>query len=117
MSIKSTTCFNKKNGKPLTEYYNESDAQEGADHANDLRNFNLEPYKCDNCGLWHLSPKNRQTPSTKCSTCKDRNGYFKDLYHSEGSAQRRAEILFKEQGVRLSVYECPNENGWHLTKG
>ena len=116
MSVKSTTCFNRK-GKPLTEYYTESDAQEGADYANKLHRNNLTPYRCDKCGLWHLSPQNRQTPSRKCNICKDRNGKPKELYFFEQDAKQRAKILYKEQGVSLSVYECPNGDGWHLTKG
>ena len=116
MSVKSTTCFN-RNGKPLTEYYTESDALDGADYANKIHRKNLTPYRCEKCGMWHLSPKNRQTPSRKCSTCKDRNGNFKDLYFSEEAAKNRADILYKEQGVTLTVYPCPHNDGWHLTKG
>ena len=41
----------------------------------------------------------------------------KDLYESEADAGKRAAILKKEEGISLTVYKCPYEDGWHLTKG
>ena len=54
MSLKSTTCFGKQTGRPLTEYDSEYDALDGADYANSKYGQNLVPYQCDTCGLWHL---------------------------------------------------------------
>jgi hypothetical protein len=116
MSRKSASCKSARTGAPLTEYDSEYEAQEGANYANSVYGNNLIPYQCDKCGLWHLSPKNRQTPSTTCRSCIDSNGYPKDLYRMEGDAERRAEIIYKEQGIRLKIYKCPYNNGWHLTK-
>ena len=116
MTLKSTTCFSKKTGKPLTEFFSEQEAEEGAAYANKTYGKNLAPYQCNNCNRWHLSPKDRQTPSIKCPECIDSNGYFKDLYESFGSAMKRASILYEERGISLKVYKCPSYDGWHLTK-
>jgi hypothetical protein len=86
MSFKSTTCFSKNTGNPLTEYISEYDAEDGASYIKKTYGNNLSPYQCNCCGGWHLSPKNRQTPSVKCPECTDSNGYYKDLYESFESA-------------------------------
>ena len=117
MSLKSATCVGKQTGRPLTEYDSEYDAQDGADYANSKFGQNLVPYQCDKCGQWHLSPMNRQTPSQKCSYCTGIDGKAKDSYQSRQDAQRRADILRKEQGVTVKVYECGYGSGWHLTRG
>ncbi len=107
MSIKSKTCFG-RNGA-LTQYDNKYDAQEGAKYANEKHGRNLIPYECQKCKFWHLSPKERQTPSEHCEFCD------KALYPSEEDAKNRAAIIYKEQGKRLTTYECPHQDGWHLT--
>jgi hypothetical protein len=117
VSIKSNSCFSKRTGEPLTEYYSEGDAWEGAEYANNQYGNNLIPYQCKKCEFWHLSPKDRQTPSQKCFDCTDGSGKCKRLYYSEEDAERRADILYEEEGVNLEVYECPHNDGWHLTKG
>ena len=117
MAIKSETCIGKTSGKPLTEYVSEREAQEGADHAQSRYGRKLVPYQCDACGLWHLAPQNRQTPSTKSPVCTGADGKPKDSYRNENEAQRRADILRREQGAGLRVYACEDGHGWHLTKG
>ena len=47
---------------------------------------------------------------------KSENGALKQLYVSRYQAQKRADILFKENGVLLDVYSCHKQNGFHLTK-
>jgi len=116
MSHKSSTCTSKKTGKPLSVYTSEADAQESADYARSQYNSDMAPYKCRKCGQWHLSPKDRHTPSTKCRTCTGSDGKRKDLYSSETAAEKRAAILLKEQGVSLKVYKCLYSDGWHLAK-
>jgi hypothetical protein len=116
MKIKSSSCFSKLNGTPLTAFEYEFEAEDGANHARFKHGNKLSPYKCKKCGWWHLSPKQRQTPSTQCNDCIDSNGDSKALYNSYESAEKRADILYKEQGVSLRAYECPHNNGWHLTK-
>ena len=61
--------------------------------------------------------ENRQTPSTKCPVCTGTDGKPKETYRNESEAQRRADILRKEQGAELRVYSCEKGHGWHLTKG
>ena len=115
--MKSHTCIGKSSGKPLTEYESQRDAQEGADHARQAYGRKMAPYQCDTCGMWHLAAENRQTPSTKCPVCTGSDGKRKDTYRNESEAQRRADILRKEQGAELRVYACEKGHGWHLTKG
>lgn len=117
MNRKSTTCISKKTHQPLTEYKNEFDAQHSADYANLNYKRNLVPYQCKKCSKWHLGPKDRQTPSKKCSHCTDSLGCSKALYFTYAGAKRRADIIMQEEGKSLQVYECPNLQGWHLTKG
>lgn len=116
MSTKSETCVGKKTGKPLTEYDSEREAQEGADYANSRYQNNLAPYPCDTCGKWHLTPADRQTPSTACKLCTGTDGKPKEAYRSREDAQRRADILRREMGADLKVYQCEHGSGWHLTK-
>ena len=80
--MKSATCIGKKSGKPLTEYDSKQEALEGALHANSRYKQSLVPYHCSDCGSWHLSLKERQTPSEKCTHCTGRNGELKDSYRS-----------------------------------
>jgi hypothetical protein len=108
MANKSTTCF-KKDGSPLTVYYSEHEAQEGAAYVNSLHGLGLVPYLCQKCRHWHLSPKNRITPSRHCSHCN------KELYDTEEDAENRAIIIEKEREIMLSVYRCQHHDGWHLT--
>lgn len=115
--MKSKTCFSKKNGSALTEYRTESEAIEGAKYSNSAYGNDLTHYQCSKCKKWHLTPKNRQTPSKTCYFCTDSNGRNKDLYLSYESAQNRANIIRQEQGIILSIYDCPYEDGYHLTKG
>jgi len=116
MPIKSDTCFNQKNGEPLTEYISEYDAKQGAEYVKASYGHDLIPYRCSSCGKWHLSPRNRQTPSRICHFCKDSYGNSKDLYKTEEAAVQRAKIIEKEQGIKLKVYRCHYADGYHLTK-
>ena len=116
MNRKSDSCYGRRTGEPLTVYNSSFEAQQGADYANREYGNNLAPYKCERCGLWHLSPKDRQTPSVTCPSCTDRDGHHKDLYRSKTAAETRVAILQKEAGVCLGIYKCPYHDGWHLTK-
>jgi hypothetical protein len=116
MGLTSETCVSKQSGNPLREYDSEGEAMEGAEYALYKYGTKVAPYQCRRCGGWHLSPKDRQTPSRPCDWCRGRDGRSKALYTSEQSALRRAAILRKEQGVHLRAYACPHSDGWHLTK-
>jgi len=116
MNFKSDICVG-RNNRSLTSYYSKSDADEGIKYIKDTYHKEMVSYKCASCGYYHLAPANRHTPlsANRCS-CLDRNGSNKDLYDSKGSAEKRAKILFSESGVKLSVYKCPEEKGYHLSK-
>jgi hypothetical protein len=113
--MKSRTCY-KQNGEPLTEFHSEYEAYDGADYVNSTYSLDLEPYHCHACLYWHLSPLGRKTPNKMCKTCVDKWGSSKSLYETYESAERRAFIILKEQGVELNIYDCPNGQGYHLTK-
>lgn len=117
MNRKSPSCNARKTGRPLTEYDSKSEAKSAARYANQTYSGDkLIPYKCNKCGFWHLSPADRQTPSEACNRCRGADGTLKESYPTERDALRRAGLLRKEQGVKLSIYECEHGNGWHLTK-
>ncbi|MEP6945026.1 MAG: hypothetical protein ABJA02_03855 [Acidobacteriota bacterium] len=113
-SIKSATCFG-HSGQPLSEYPSRREAQDAAEYANTAYRKKLVPYECERCGAWHLSPAERQTPSTIGCKCLDRYGMPKALYDTKDGAKQRAKIASKEKGVGLSVYQCPHTQGFHLT--
>ena len=117
MTKKSSTCYGKSTGKPLTEYGSYFEANQGAIYTNGRYGSNLEPYQCDTCYLWHLSPQERQTATSRSSycTCVGSDGRSKDAYRTYRDAARRAEILREETRVMLSVYECHDSGLWHLT--
>lgn len=114
MGFDSPDCFGKISGKPLKSYYTERDAIEAASYVKNKYGNEQVAYKCNNCGYWHLSPANRQTPSRTCS-CVDSHGKPKQLYKTREDAEKRRDIIFREQGKDLDVYRCKVSSGWHLT--
>lgn len=117
MNRKSPSCKSNRSGRALNEYDTKAEAKAAARHANQhFAGNDLVPYKCRVCGFWHLSPKDRQTPSETCSKCRGADGTLKAAYTTENDARMRSKHVQKEQGVRLHVYQCEYGNGWHLTK-
>ena len=114
---KSTICIGKTTRAPVTEYDSAEEARQSAEHSRLARGMDLVSYQCDRCQLWHLAPKNRQTPSTTCHYCRGADGRAKEAYASEQDAERRAAILRSERGISLRAYACQYGQGWHLTKG
>ena len=57
------------------------------------------------------------TKNTLICNCTDSQGQPKDLYSSEESAQKEASVLSQQKNLNLSLYPCPYQDGWHLTKG
>lgn len=49
---------------------------------------------------------------TICS-CKDSKGELKTLYKTENEAQK----VIAGSHMTLSLYQCPDGQGWHITKG
>lgn len=110
-------CVNTKTGKSRVSYSTEYEAELRAQELSLKYDGEQNPYRCNDCGQWHLSPKSRQTPSKECSYCTDSYGNPKQLYFKKGGAHKRADIIEAEGGPYLDVYECPIQSGWHLTKG
>jgi hypothetical protein len=52
----------------------------------------------------------------KCEYCRGKDGKKKDVYETFQAALDTADFIEKDRGIYLSVYECPYNNGWHLTK-
>jgi len=111
---KSSTCFS-RTGNPLTEYDTVDEAQSSADYERERIGCDFAPYQCPKCGKFHLKPREFfvQKLTTRCS-CSDVNGNAKDAYPTRAEAEKMAGIRAKA-GVHLSVYECPEGNGFHLT--
>ena len=104
MVFDSDICL-KKDGTPLKTYDNEWSAKEGAEYVRSRYGSKQIPYKCDKCGLWHLSPIERQTKN-HLSLCIDSSGKRKAAYETRFDAERRSKILREEKGVYLKVYKC-----------
>ena len=116
MPKKSNSCLAAKTGRPLSEYRGKADAKTAAKYANiNYPGSKLSPYRCDVCGLWHLSPATPRVESSRCAVCRSPDRKLKPAYKTETDARIRAELLRREQGVFLSVYECEHGYGWHLT--
>ena len=114
--MKSSTCFGKVSGAPLTEFSFEFEALAAAEYSNFTYGNELLPYLCHRCNKWHLSPKSRQTPTEICEFCTAADGSNKESYKTKYDAKTRAEIIRNERGINLTVYQCKHDNGWHLTK-
>ena len=111
----SNTCTTRQ-GKPRACYPTQEHALAAANYAKFAYRNAMVPYLCDQCHSWHLCPKDRHTPSKTCTSCTDGNGRPKQLYLTYEAAKKRAQLRYEEDGVRLNVYECCHNHGWHLTK-
>jgi len=56
------------------------------------------------------------TKNNPVCDCTGSQGQTKDLYPSEESAQKTANVLAKQKNLYLTIYPCPSLDGWHLTK-
>jgi len=52
----------------------------------------------------------------KCEYCKGKDGKPKDIYETFQSAVDTVKYIEESRGIFLNIYECPQKNGWHLTK-
>jgi hypothetical protein len=52
----------------------------------------------------------------KCEYCKGKDGNLKDIYETFQSAVDTVKHIEESRGIFLSIYKCPQNNGWHLTK-
>ncbi|PHQ83303.1 MAG: hypothetical protein COB58_01975 [Thalassobium sp.] len=111
-----TQCTSARTGEPLKFYQYHSAAQQAADHAKFYYGRVMVPYQCDHCDYWHLCPEDRHTPSETCHYCTSSEGKPKQLYATYEAAKKRADCLLQEKRIKLDVYECRHQQGWHLTK-
>ena len=116
--MKSSTCFG-KSGNPLSVFMTEAEAQKSADHERHERSgrgISLYPYQCERCGHWHLAPEEGRVAFKKnaCS-CTDSHGNSKRLYATHEDAEKARKSSENARGIALTVYECPEGGGWHLT--
>jgi len=111
-----TQCTSTRTGEPLKSYQCSFSAQQAADQAKINHGRVMVAYQCERCDYWHLCPEERYTPNETCDYCTSRARVPKKLYSTEEAAQKRADCLWDERRVRLDVYPCPHQDGWHLTK-
>ncbi|MCG8518529.1 MAG: hypothetical protein MI794_11120 [Pseudomonadales bacterium] len=116
MKLTFDSCISKRTGQPLAAYEFEFEAESAAEHSSLYSDNPLTHYKCSQCHHWHLTPKERYTPSQPCAFCIDSTGDTKESYETKAGAENRATIIRRESGTHLRVYECPHQTGWHLTK-
>jgi hypothetical protein len=102
-------------GKERKAYYSETEALEAAIYVQNRYNNDQVPYHCPECGMYHLSPKERQTESEECNYCTDSRGRPKQLYLNIEAAENRRRIREREGSIVLTVYRCPYRAGYHLT--
>lgn len=114
--MKSSTCFS-KSGNPLSVFKTEAEAQRSADHERLERGMSLSPYQCEQCRDWHLAPQESRVAFKEYAClCLDSDGKSKRLYTTREDAEKARISSEKARGNKLTVYECPERGGWHLTK-
>ena len=109
-------CTSQRTGAPLKTYLCHISAQQAADQVKNDYGRAMVPYPCDRCDYWHLCPEDRHTPSETCHYCTSSEGKPKQLYATYEAAKKRADCLLQEKRIKLYVYECRHQQGWHLTK-
>lgn len=114
--MKSDICFS-KSGNPLSVFMTEEEAQHSADYERGRwGGMDLYPYQCERCGYWHLAPqKSRVEFKEYACSCTDSLGRSKRLYATREDAEKARITSEEARNVRLTVYECLEGGGWHLT--
>ena len=104
----------KCHGKEINGFSDEEEAKSSCQYMQTQFKKEFYVYFCNDCKLYHISPKDRQTRSFK-SECLDSSGKPKQSYLTEKEAISRRDIILKEQGKKLFVYKCNQCNYFHLT--
>ena len=104
----------KCHGKEINGFTTEEEANSSCEYMISQFKKDFYVYFCNDCKLYHISPKDRQTRSFK-SECLDSSGKPKQSYLTEKEAITRRDIILKEQGKKLFVYKCELGNYFHLT--
>ena len=104
----------KCHGKLINGFTTEEEANSSCQYMKKEFKKDFYVYFCENCKMYHISPKDRQTKNFK-SECLDSSGKTKQSYLTEKDAITRRDIILKEQGKQLYVYKCDKCNYYHLT--
>ena len=104
----------KCHGKEINGFTTEEEANSSCEYMTKQFQKEFYVYFCNECKLYHISPKDRQTRSFK-SECLDSSGKPKQSYLTEKDALTRRDIIFNEQGKKLFIYKCDKCNYYHLT--
>ena len=104
----------KCHGKEINGYTTEEEANSSCLYMINKFAKEFYVYFCNNCEMYHISPKDRQTRSF-LSECIDSSGQPKQSYLTENEAIIRREIILKEKGVELFTYKCEKCGYYHLT--
>ena len=104
----------KCHGKEINGFTTEEEANSSCKYMISQFKKDFYVYFCNDCKMYHISPKDRQTRSFK-SECLDSSGKPKQSYLTEKEAITRRDIILKEQGKKLFVYKCEQCNYFHLT--
>ena len=104
----------KCHGKEINGFTTEEEANSSCKYMINQFKKDFYVYFCNDCKMYHISPKDRQTRSFK-SECLDSSGKPKQSYLTEKEAITRRDIILKEQGKKLFVYKCEQCNYFHLT--
>lgn len=128
MSRRSSTCFGKATGRPLTDYDTFEQAEDGAAYV--LQKFGTEmlSYMCSQCSMWHLAPpsstartQTQASPYLPTTSRESRNCYGKvsgkvlKEYDTERDAKDGASYVLEKYGNQMVPYKCQDCRKWHLS--
>ena len=110
------SCISSYTGKERSCYETLRKAEDSADYLRRTKGLNFYPYKCNECGYYHLALQEEKINFVEngCS-CRDSNGNSKNLYATYADAVKAKEKAESKRDVVLEIYRCPECNGWHLT--
>ncbi len=110
------SCISAYIGKPRSCYETYEQAQNSADYMKTVKRVDFYPYKCNQCGYYHLALKKDKINFRESGCfCTDSNGNRKNLYATYKDALKAKSKAEAKRNVELEIYECPEGEGWHLT--
>jgi hypothetical protein len=124
MNRKSSSCYGKATGRPLTEYDSCQEAEDGASYIQQKFGNAMVPYHCPQCTMWHLappsSPRNHTSFSTpairESNSCYGKvSGKILKEYETERQAKEGAKYVLEKYGNEMLPYNCQDCRRWHLS--
>ncbi len=103
--MKSGICF----GDMFEQSIIESAELYAAENSGNYYSKNIADYG------FSISPQVRMISSKKCDKCTGEDGVPKNIYRTMHEACEIADFIYCKRGIALKVYNCREENGWHLT--